>query len=283
VAISRCALLILTLAFTASSLSCAADTPELDPLLNRFVDEFVRITPGKEPYPATFSMGSADGPDDERPAHTVTLSRPFAISKYEVPQNLYAAVTGRNPSRWKGPRNSVESMSWLEAIQFCDKATILLRERKLIAADEVIRLPSEAEWEYCCRAGTTTKYSFGDEIRKADDPPGKNSILDKHAWYTGNAAGNDPAVGVLAANPWGLYDMHGYLWEFTADGWTGDYQGAPTNGSARGPTKDKPLVVLRGGSWKEPADRLTSASRRPIRQSLGDDAIGFRCVRAAVP
>lgn len=282
-AVSRCCLLIVTLLLTASSLSCAADMSELDALLKRFVDEFVRITPGKDSYPAMFTMGSDDGPGDERPMHTVRLSQPFAINKYEVPQNLYAAVMGRNPSRWKGLRNSVESMSWLEAVQFCEKATALLRERKLIAADEVIRLPSEAEWEYCCRAGTTTKYSFGDQIRQSDDPPGKNSILDNHAWYTGNAAGNDPAVGVLAANPWGLYDMHGYLWEFTADGWTGDYQGAPTDGSTRVPTKDKPLVVLRGGSWKEPADRLMSSSRRPVQQSLGDDAIGFRCVRAAAP
>ncbi|HUQ72394.1 MAG TPA: formylglycine-generating enzyme family protein [Planctomycetaceae bacterium] len=282
-AVSRCPLWIVLLALAMTPPSCAADTPELDALLKRFVDEFVSITPGKGPYPATFEVGSQDGPDEERPVHTVKLARPFAIGKYEVPQNLYAAVMGQNPSRWKGPRNSAESMSWLNAVQFCEKVTGLLRERKLIAANESIRLPTEAEWEYACRAGTKTKYSFGDETRKADDPPAKNSIIDQYAWFTGNAAGNDPEVGKLAPNPWGLYDMHGYLWEFTADGWEGDYRNALGDGSVHGPTKEKPLIVLRGGSWKESADKLRSSSRKPVRQSLGDDAIGFRCVRAANP
>jgi len=261
-----------------SSVSCAAETPELDALLKRFVEEFVAITPGKDPFPATFAMGSADGPEEELPVHPVTLSRRFAIAKYEVPQNLYEAVMGRNPSRWKGPRNSVEMITWREAVTFCEKVTDLLRQRKLIGPSEAIRLPTEAEWEYCCRAGTTTSYSFGAESRLPDDPPGKHSILDKYAWSTGNAAGNDPPVGALAANSWGLHDMHGYLWEFTADVWEADYTGAAADGVARKPKADTDRVVIRGGSWKDPADRLRSSSRRPIGQTAADDAVGFRCV-----
>jgi formylglycine-generating enzyme required for sulfatase activity len=278
-----CSLILGLMMLGGTSCAVAADPPELDAVLKRFVAEFVEITPGKGPFPASFAMGSKDGPDNERPVHTVTLSQPFWINKYEVPQNLYQAVTGQNPSRWKGPRNSVESMTWPEAVAFCEKATQLLWERKLVADNEVIRLPSEAEWEYCCRAGTTTKYSFGDALRTDSDPAGKNSMLDKHAWYTGNAAGNDPAVGVLAPNPWGLYDIHGYLWEFTADRWEPDYAMATKDGVARGPNADRPLIVVRGGSWKDPADRLQSSSRRGVTQRITDDAIGFRCVRSKAP
>jgi formylglycine-generating enzyme required for sulfatase activity len=266
--------LVLSLAAASLAVSCAAQapaTPELDALLKRFVDEFVSITPGEDPFPATFRRGSDDGPDEERPAHEVKLARPFAIARYEMPQNLYEAVMGKNPSRWKGPRNSVEMVTHQDAVAFCERVTTLLRERKLMAANQKIRLPTEAEWEYCCRAGTTTAYSFGDDVR----------LLDKHAWHTGNAAGNDPPVGALAPNPWGLYDMHGYLWEFTADGWHADYRDAPTDGSARVAAAGEPRIVLRGGSWKEGAEHLRSTSRRPIRSTFADDSVGFRCVRSS--
>src|SRR5206468_970100 len=110
-------------------------------------------------------------------------------------------VMGQNPSRWKGPRNSVEMMSWEDANEFCGKITRKLRKQGLIEKAEVIRLPTESEWEYCCRAGTTTKYSFGDKARKDGDVSPKASILNDYGWHTGNAAGNDPAVGVLKPNP----------------------------------------------------------------------------------
>ena len=101
-------------------------------------------------------MGSGgDGPAGEKPA-VVKMQRPFAMAKYEVTQELYEAIMGKNPSKWKGPRNSVEMVSWDEASEFCRKLTAELRRLKLIGRNEVIRLPSEAEWEYACRAGTTT-------------------------------------------------------------------------------------------------------------------------------
>jgi formylglycine-generating enzyme required for sulfatase activity len=270
-----------TVLVAAGFITTNAAEGDLDSLLKQFVEEFVSISPGKNQFPANHIIGSDTGPAHERPRYEVQLA-PFAIAKYEVPQNLYEAVMGTNPSKWKGPRNSVEMMTWPEAVGFCRKATQLLRERKLIGADEEIRLPSEAEWEYACRAGTTTEYSFGDAIRRDADPEGKNSILNEYGWSTGNAAGNDPAVGALKPNPWGLYDVHGYLWEFTADGWTADHTGAPTTGVVRPPQKADQPVVIRGGSWKDQASQLRSSARRQFGQHAKDDAVGFRCVRAPV-
>ena len=248
-------------------------------LLETFNEEFVPITPGRGRFPKSFTMGRDGGPAEERPAQDVTFDYDFAIAKYEVPQNLYEAVMGENPSRWKGPRNSVEMMTWAEANTFCERVTQKLRAAKLIADDEVIRLPTEAEWEYTCRAGTKTQYSFGDEATKPGDAGKKASLLDKYAWHTGNAAGNDPPVGALAPNPWGLYDVHGYLWEFVADEWSKDHTNAPRNGSAAASSAEKKSYVVRGGSWKDRYERLTSSSRQKVAATTKDDAIGFRCVK----
>jgi formylglycine-generating enzyme required for sulfatase activity len=248
-------------------------------LLKTFSDEFVAITPGEKDFPASFVMGSEKGPASEQPAHKVTIRYSFAIAKYEVPQNLYEAVMGRNPSKWKGPRNSAEMFSFRDAVEFCDKITALLREAKLLAADEGIRLPTEAEWEYCCRAGTTSAYSFGDSAVKAGDAGNKASVLDEYGWHTGNAAGNDPPVGARKPNPWGLYDMHGYLWEFVSDAWHEDYSGAPADGTSWAGKEQSPRV-LRGGSWKDRYDALRSAHRRRIDPDAKDDDVGLRCVKA---
>lgn len=257
-----------------------ADDKVTSALLKTFVDEFVKIEPGKEKFPASFEMGDDQAGPSERPRHKVTLSHPFAMAKYEVPQNLYEAVMGENPSRWKGTRNSVEMMSWDDANDFCRKVTELLRSQKLIGDDEIIRLPSEAEWEYCCRAGTETRYSFGDEAQAKDDVSPKASLLNKYGWHTGNAAGNDPPVGALKPNEWGLYDFHGYLWEFTADGWEANYEHVPTDGTAVKVTDETKSIAIRGGSWKDSFEKLTSTSRRRWGRNDKDDAIGFRCVKS---
>jgi formylglycine-generating enzyme required for sulfatase activity len=248
-------------------------------LLKTFSDEFVAIKPGEKDFPASFIMGSEGGPSSEQPPHKVTIGYNFSIAKYEVPQNLYEAVMGENPSKWKGPRNSVEMFSFKDAQDFCQKITSLLREAKLVADDEEIRLPTEAEWEYCCRARTTTTYSFGDSALKPGDAGNKASLLDEFGWHTGNAAGNDPPVGAKKANPWGLYDMHGYLWEFVSDAWHEDYVGAPTDGS-RWTGEENSKRVIRGGSWKDRYESLRSAHRRPIEPDAKDDAVGLRCVKA---
>ena len=260
-----------TLAMLVST-AHAADDNRLA-LLKTFRDEFILVTPGEGAFPAKFTMGSTGGPENERPAHEVTLQHRFHIAAYEVPQNLWEAVMGANPSKWKGPRNSVEMLSYDDAVEFCRRATDELRKAGLIEPKQVIRLPSEAEWEYTARAGTATRYSFGDDASNIND----------YAWHTGNAAGNDPPVGAKKPNAWKLYDAHGYLWEWCADSWHADYTGAPTDGSAwiakeatagSDPTKG----VLRSGSWKDKADKLTSTFRQPADKALKDDAVGLRCV-----
>ena len=244
-----------------------------DPL-ELFASEFVAITPGQGAFPATFPMGSAEDASSQ-PVHEVKLTTAFHMAKYEVPQNLYEQVMGVNPSQWKGPRNSVEMLTPAEATEFCGKVTKLLQDRKLIAANEVIRLPTEVEWEYCCRAGTSSHYSFGNKAQADGDTDDKATFLDKYGWHHGNAAGNDPPVGALAPNPWGLYDMHGYLWEICSDPWKPDYRTGMKD-DAEG------AVVMRGGSWKDAHPKLTSASRQKIAKDGKDDAVGFRCVKSVV-
>ncbi len=199
----------------------------------------------------------------------------FSMAKYEVTQELWESVMGSNPSRWKGPRNSVEMITYDDAQEFCRKLTVKLRAAALIAADEIVALPSEAQWEYCARAGTTTKYSFGDDAAQLGD----------YAWYTGNAAGNDPPVGAKKPNAWGLYDMHGYLWEICADDWAEDVSKVPDDGRPyrRVPPSNPAEHVIRGGSWKDKAEALTSGSRRKLAPSETDDAVGFRCVLLSAP
>ena len=269
------------------ALMVSADpTPDQIELLKLFREEFVEITPGQGKFPAEFGMGRENGGQaSERPAHRVRIAKPFHVARYEVPQNLYEAVMGENPSKWKGPRNSVEMVSFDEAQEFCRKATELMRAAALIRAGEVVRLPSEAEWEYVARAGTETVYSFGDDVKDLDD----------YAWHTGNAAGNDPPVGAKQPNAWGLYDIHGYLFEWCLDTAHVDYRKAPADGSAWTEGGHADRRIIRGGSWKDAAELLTSSYRQGLNPDRGgskevgepkdlrDDAVGFRCVLSASP
>jgi formylglycine-generating enzyme required for sulfatase activity len=251
---------------------CSAEPGGADAILKRFAEEFVSLTPGTGKFPASFRMGStAEAPAAEKPAHTVTFTAPFAVARYEVTQELYEAVVGRNPSKWKGSRNSVEMVSWDEATDFCRQATTELRRRKLLGDDEVVRLPAEAEWEYACRAGSTTAYGFGDS---ADD-------LKDYAWFKANSKGEDPPVGKKKPNAWGLYDLHGYVWEWCQDAWHDSYEGAPADGSAW-EEKDAKERVMRGGSWADEAPSIRSAFRGHQPAGQRSDTIGFRCVRGAV-
>ncbi len=257
------------------SLLQSADPPGKPPsreqVLKRFVEELVPLTPGEGKFPASFTMGSSakTAPATEKPAVKVTLKSPFAIGRYEVTQELYQHVMGKNPSKWKGARNSVEMVNWDEANEFCRKLTTDLSKLKLIAEDEVIRLPSEAEWEYACRAGTTSAWSFGD----------KEEDLGPHAWYNKNSKGFDPPVGQKKPNPWGLYDMHGYVWEWCADSWSAGHEGADPAGTPRQIRNVKDRVV-RSGSWGDSADASRSSFRQGQPVETRSDRIGFRCVKA---
>jgi formylglycine-generating enzyme required for sulfatase activity len=279
-AAARCLFVTLVLALATNASGDDAQAARLA-LLKTFREEFVPLTPGEGQFPASFTMG-ADKPSDadkasadgksaqhEGPAHKVSIAHRFAVARYEVPQNLWEAVMDNNPSRWKGKRNSVEMTSYDDALEFCRRATTAMRRAELIGNDEVVRLPTEAEWEYAARAGSTGSYSFGDDAEKLGD----------YGWFHGNAAGNDPPVGAKKPNNWKLYDVHGYLWEWCSDRWHDSYAGAPADGSAW-TAGDDARRVLRGGSWKDNADRLTSTSRRPAEPTLRDDAVGLRCVLA---
>lgn len=239
-----------------------AEQPDRQALLKTFRDEFVLVEPGKEKFPSELKTLQPNTKQEV----TVELTQPFHVAKYEVPQNLWREVMGGNPSRWKGERNSVEMLTLDEAIEFCQKVTRLLREADLITDQQLVRLPTELEWEYFASAGATTKFYFGDDLKTLDD----------HAWHTGNAAGNDPPVGAKKPNPWGLYDIHGYLWEFTLDSWNKDEPRVQLAADDWPPQSATP--VLKGGSWKDPAAKLTLRFRLRADAKLKDDAVGLRCI-----
>src|SRR5215510_10182315 len=159
--------------------------------------------------PGTFRMGSPTN-DEEGPQTAVTISRGFWVGKYEVTQGEYLTVMGTNPSGFKGDTNRpVETVSWFNATNYCGKLTQRERAAGRIATNSVYRLPTEAEWEYACRAWTSTRFSYGDD-------PDYTSLSD-YAWYDSNSGGTTHPVGQKLPNPWGLYDMHGNVWKWVAD------------------------------------------------------------------
>jgi formylglycine-generating enzyme required for sulfatase activity len=197
-------------------------------------------------------------------AHEVTLAEPFKLGVHEVTQAQYEQVMGVNPSRSKGANNPVEMVSWEDAVEFCRRLSELPAEK---AADNVYRLPTEAEWEYACRAGATTKFSFGDD----------ESELEQYDWCYENSLENSGSstnpVGRKRPNAWGLYDMHGNVKEWCQD-WYGDYpSGSVTDPSGATSGSDR---VLRGGSWCDTAEFCRSADRFGYEPSIRYDLWGFR-------
>jgi len=207
-----------------------------------------------------FDMGSEES-DDEKPVHTVKIKNPFYLGTYPVTQAEWKAVMGDRPSHFKGDDLPVEKVSWDKVQEFIKK----LNEKE---GTDKYRLPSEAEWEYACRAGTTTRYSFGD----------LESELGKYAWYDDNSDGETHPVGQKNPNPWGLYDMHGNVWEWVQYMWQYDYDGAPTDGSAR-ESGDGAARVIRGGGGNFSAGYCRSASRFHFDLSDRNHNLGFRLLR----
>ena len=227
-----------------------------------------------------FLMGSPDSDrdatEDEKPQHRVRITRPFYLGVTEVTQGQYRSVTGKNPSFFKGPDDRpVERVSWYDAIAFCNK----LSEREGLkpyyqsgagvpSGSVGYRLPTEAEWEYACRAGTSTRYSFGDA----------EANLGEYAWFGRASSVETHPVGQKCPNKFGLYDMHGNVWEWCWDGYDKDYYRQSPVVDATSPlqTSDR---VSRGGSWAREPGRARSAARRARAPTLKSNGLGFRLVR----
>jgi formylglycine-generating enzyme required for sulfatase activity len=211
----------------------------------------------------TFTMGSpeSEGPG-RQPAekqHKVTLTKPFYIGKFELTQKQYEKVTGQNPSTIKGDDLPVANLTAADAQDFCDKMSKL--------TGKAVKLPTEAQWEYACRAGTTTAYNTGE---KPED-------LERAAWFGANSDKKPHPVGQKAPNNWGLYDMHGNIREYTRDLYKPDPQPDATDpeGPKDGDTKNH---VVRGGAFTAnalKAGNCRSASRRPTE---GKTLTGFRII-----
>jgi formylglycine-generating enzyme required for sulfatase activity len=227
--------------------------------------------------PGTFRMGSATNEvghfDSEGPQSAVTISRGYWMGKYEVTQQEYLAVMESNPSHFTGELNRpVEQVSWYDATEYCVKLTEREGFAGRIAPNSVYRLPTEAEWEYACRAWTSTRFSYGDDS--------DYTSLTNYAWYEDNSQGKTHLVGQKLPNAWGLHDMHGNVWEWCQDWWS-DYAGGiwidpqgPSWGSNR---------VIRGSDWNDwgVGPRICrSACRSTNFPGDGSPHIGFRVVLA---
>jgi formylglycine-generating enzyme required for sulfatase activity/tRNA A-37 threonylcarbamoyl transferase component Bud32 len=226
-----------------------------------------------------FIMGSPEneGEGDERPQHEVNI-KPFFMGKFPVTQAQWKAVTSLprvkqslnpNPSKFKGANRPVENVSWHEAMEFCARLT----EK----TGRLYRLPSEAEWEYACRAGTTTPYHFGEKL--TTEVANCSASDSDTAKLTSKSRKETTVVGNFqVANPFGLYDMHGLVWEWCADAWHKNYEGAPIDGSAWEVGGDENRRVLRGGSWSFSPELCRSASRSWNEPDGGLRICGFRVV-----
>ena len=233
--------------------------------------------------PGTFLMGSPTNEvgrhDNEGPQTAVTISKGFWIGKYEVTQAEYLAVAGNNPSTFsRGANLPVETVSWFDATNYCAELTQRERAAGRILTNSIYRLPTEAEWEYACRAGTSTRFSYGDD-------PEYTSLTD-YAWYFGNRSDTYAPVGQKLPNPWGLYDMYGNVWEWCQD-WYDTYPGGiavdpqgPVTSSLAYAEYSTELGVVRGGAVGFGGGDLRSASRDFRKRSAKGNA-GFRVVLAA--
>ena len=222
--------------------------------------EFVLIPAGE------FDMGSPSSESEGKnnyngPVHYVKIPKPFYLSKYEVTQKQWREVMGSDPSYFKGNDLPVEKVSWNDVQEFIKK----LNERE---GTEKYRLPSEAEWEYAARGGTATRYSFGDD----------ESELDEYGWYYENSNYETHPIGQKKPNSWGLYDMHGNVWEWVQDGWHESYEGAPTDGSAWEDGSGA-CRVNRGGGWSFDARYCRSAFRYYCASCFRSRINGFRLLK----
>src|SRR5262249_13518684 len=231
----------------------------------------------------TFTMGDGADRPDETP-HAVSVSS-FYLDRYPVTQELYEKIMGVNPAKRKDPKSPVERTQWTDAVRFCNKCSELegltpcydLNTWECNFAADGYRLPTEAEWEYACRAGSTGKYCFGDAEKE----------LPQYAWLKPHSQGKTHPVGQKQPNRWGLHDTHGNVWQWCNDWYSETYYAESPAENPRGPATGK-MRVLRGGAWDSTAEKCRSAYRHkefPIYSDacFGADSYGFRRGRGAAP
>lgn len=262
---NRFSLFVLSSA-AALSASLAADVSSLDLGSNVKLD-VVAIPAG------TFLMGSPEGsvgaandewmrnPKKDEYQHTVTLTKPFQMGVTEVTQEQYQQVAGSNPSVFKNPKSPVENVSWNDAVKFCEQLSAKI--------GKTVRLPTEAEWEYACRAGSTTRYHYG------EDPETRELV--EYAWYEDNSDRTTHPVGQKKANAWGLHDMTGNVWEWCQDFYKGPYE-EKTATDPKGPAAGSDSRILRGGCWESRSLSPRSANRGGVNPDRGNSRFGFRVV-----
>ena len=258
--------------------------PAWPPRKRRLVEDIPGLLEMMELPGGTFQMGSPDtddlARDREKPQHSVTVSA-FAIARYPVTRQLYREILGRSPEQWKETGDDqlpANYLTWFDAVKFCNALSAKqgLRPCYRIDGDRVdwdrkangYRLPTEAEWEYAVRAGTTTRWFFGDD----------DAELSRYAWFTSNSGGRVHPVGEKKSNPWNLHDMIGNVWDWCWD-WFGDYSKDAAAvidpiGSSTGVGR-----VLRGGAYWGEGRYLRSADRFRDEPENRLDLVGVRCVR----
>jgi len=252
---------------------------EYDEVIGRGVKLSLVLIP-----PGAFMMGCQED-ERARPVHRVTLTKPFYIGKYPIDQAQWKAVTGHNPSRFDGHLRPVDNVSWDDCQGFLSKLNRMLSKTR----EEGLVLPTEAQWEFACRAGTSTRYHFGDDASQIGD----------HGWFIGNCGTERKvvqryflglkkreiteivdrrphSVGQKKPNVWGLHDLHGNVWEWTQTIFA-KYSSADVTDPI-GPSSGE-LHICRGGSWANEAPNLISASRHWYAQGYAFQYLGFRIAR----
>ena len=190
------------------------------------------------------------------------ITKPFYLGKYLVTQEQWEAVMGNNPSHFKGPKNPVEQVSWDDCQQFLEQA-----QREGRPRGGKFQLPTEAQWEYACRAGSTTRYCFGDD----------ESELGEYAWYDANSGSKTHPVGEKKPNAWGLYDMHGNVWEWCQDWYDGGYYANSPTDDPTGPATGSDRV-FRGGGWDYAGEVLPVGVPRRLRARAPRHLPGLACL-----
>lgn len=227
-----------------------------------------------------YTMGVNEGPIDAKPAHQIKVDG-FFMDQHEITQEVYEKVTGKNPSRRKNPQNPVEQVTWSAAVRFCNARSTQegltpcydTNTWKCDFSASGYRLPTEAEWECACRAGSSTRFYFGESAEE----------LKSYAWFEGNSQSKPHPVGQRKPNAWGLYDMSGNVWEWCNDFYGAKYYRDSAGDNPRGPQLGEKRV-LRGGAWSSSAGNSASWIRNCDEAGLTDvcltmDSNGFRCVR----